>query len=89
MVKGYVVAGDKKQTGDEIVWKVRVQDETSPHNGKKLIVASVHNHIELARGLKVTFEIGCVDAPEGQPNLRAVDVRLQVPEGHKGQKELR
>ena len=76
-VKGYVVAGDKKGKGPT-VWKVRVKDEHSQHNGRKFVVASTHNDITLARGIDVTFLVGSMDGPnKGRKLLKAVDVQLQ------------
>lgn len=74
-VTGFIIANDG--TSDNPLWKVRVRDDTSAYNGKKLIVASVHDNIQLAQGLNVTFLIGTIDGEQGQ-ELRAVDVQLQV-----------
>jgi hypothetical protein len=71
--KGFVV-GQDPTSGGTTVWKVRVKDSTSPHDGEKLVVASVRNDIELAKGLNVNFLIGSVDGPKGQKVPRAVDV---------------
>ncbi len=75
--EGFVVGSDSSR-GASTVWKVRVKDRSSPHDGKKLIVASIHGGIELARGLNVNFAIGTVDDSVGDQALRAVDVRLSA-----------
>lgn len=73
--KGYVMGFDNGARGKR-TWKVRVKDPTSPHDGKKFVVASTHGNLELAQGLNVNFAIGTVDDEEGQKVERAVDVRL-------------
>ena len=73
-LKGFVLGRDTNP-GCKPRWKVRVSSE-GPHQGEKLVVASVHGGIELARGLNVDFAIGTVDGPEGQKVRRVVDVRL-------------
>lgn len=78
--KGYVVGRDNNPEGQS-VWKVRVKDADSSYNNQKLIVASVHGQLELAQGLNVNFAIGTVDDKSGQQAPRAVDVRLEVPNG--------
>lgn len=75
--KGYVIGSNPSPTSGALVWKVRVKDEDSFHNGQKFVVASTHEGITLARGLNVTFLIGSVDGEHGQPVKRAVDVRLR------------
>ncbi len=75
---GFVVGFDTPSKG-RTVWKVRVKDPTSSHDGQKLIVASVRGGLELARGLNVHFAIGTIDDPAGAKVLRAVDVCLQNP----------
>jgi hypothetical protein len=77
--KGFVVGSDQNPEGQP-VWKVRVNDAGSSYDGTKLIVASVCDGLELARGLNVNFAIGTVDDNSGQKALRAVDVRLEVPD---------
>lgn len=77
--RGFIVGSDIAGK-EQIVWKVRVKDPTSPHNNQKLIVASVRGGIELARGLNVHFAIGTMDDASGSKVLRAVDVRLEVLE---------
>ena len=79
--KGYVVGSDQNSGGHPI-WKVKVKDTKSPFNGKKLVVASVHGGLELARGLNVEFAIGTVDDQQGQKVVRAVDVRLEIPDAN-------
>ncbi len=73
--QGYVVGADPASRAT--LWKVRVKDTTSTYDGRKFIVASVHENIALARGLNVTFLIGTVDDENGTKVERAVDVRLQ------------
>ena len=75
--KGFVSASDIGSEG-RIVWKVRVKDPESPHDGQKITVASVRNGLELARGLNVHFAIGTIDDPSGRKVLRAVDVILET-----------
>jgi len=77
--KGFVIGFDGAAKA-KIVWKVRVSDSNSPYNGQKLVVASIHGGLELAKGLNVDFVIGTVDDSLGKKALRAVDVRLEVPE---------
>lgn len=77
--KGFVIGSDNAQKG-QVVWKVRVKDPTSPHDGQKLVVASVQGGMELARGLNVYFAIGTIDDPSGTKVLRAVDVCLETPD---------
>ena len=74
---GFVVGADISRSKKSI-WKVRVNDDTSPHNGKKMIVASIRGDIELAQGLNVHFEIGTLAGTGGEDQLRAVDVRLSA-----------
>lgn len=77
-IKGYVVGCDKSGTGKKVC-KVRIKDASSHLDGKKLIIASVHNDVELGQGLNVNFLIGTVDGKENMPEHRAVDVRLESP----------
>lgn len=74
--KGYVVGSDASPDRSTTTWKVRVKDPACPQNGQKLVVASTHDGITLARGLNVTFVVGTVDDPGGHKMLRAVDVQL-------------
>ena len=76
---GFVVGWDRSHGGN-YTWKVRVKDIKSPFDGRKLIVASVHDGIELAKGLNVDFANGTVDDSSGAKINRAVDVRLEVPD---------
>lgn len=76
--KGFVVGFDTA-SDKRVIWKVRVKDSASPHNEQKLVVVSVRNGLELARGLNVHFAIGTVDDPSGTKVLRAVDVCLETP----------
>lgn len=82
--KGFVVGCDQNPEGQS-VWKVRVNDADSQFNGSKLVVASVHGGLELARGLNVNFAIGTVDDKSGQEIPRAVDVRLEFPSANQPQ----
>lgn len=75
--KGFVIGCDPDPRGG-IVWKVRVSDAESSCDGKKLIVASVHDNIALAQGLNVDFIIGTVDGRKKEKELRAVDVQLEI-----------
>lgn len=77
---GFVVGSDPAPKG-QWVWKVRIKDPASPHNGQKIVVASVRNNIALARGLNVNFAIGTMDDPSGVKVLRAVDVCLETTGG--------
>ncbi len=77
--KGFVIGSSTASKG-RIVWKVRVEDPASPHNGQKLVVASIQGGLELAQGLNVDFAVGTVDGPLGTKILRAVDVRLEDPD---------
>ncbi len=77
--KGFVSASDAG-LGGRVVWKVRVKDPESPYDGQKITVASVHNGLELARGLNVHFAIGTLDDSSGKKVLRAVDVCLEAPD---------
>ncbi len=71
---GHIMAED---TADgRTIWKVRVVDEKSHFNGRKLIVASTHGGITLARGLIVDFEIGFLNDLSKTRVPRAVDVGL-------------
>lgn len=76
--KGYVVGCDRNPDGKNI-WKVKVKDRSSPFSSQKFIVASVHDQLELARGLNVNFAVGTIDDEKGQKVSRAVDVRLETP----------
>lgn len=78
--KGYVLGSDIGSEGRQ-VWKVRVKDPTSSHDGQKIVVASVRGGLELARGLNINFAIGTMDDPTGTKVLRAVDICLETPEG--------
>jgi hypothetical protein len=59
-----------------IIWKVRVVDPSCYFDGQKLVVASAHGGITLARGLIVSFEIGFLNDAGGKRVARAVDVSL-------------
>lgn len=72
---GYVVGQNKSSRGSDY-WVVRVKDPQSPYNGNKFPVASVHDDIELAQGLNVSFTIGSTDGAGGERVPKAVDVRL-------------
>ena len=75
---GFVVGFSLSQSGKKI-WAVRVKDSQSKYNKQKLTVASIHEGLELARGLNVYFVIGTVDDKEGNKVLRAVSVCLEKP----------
>ena len=77
--KGFVVGFDTSPEGRN-VWKVRVKDPSDPHDGQKLVVASVRSGLELARGLNVHFAIGTIDDSSGTKVLRAVDICLETPD---------
>jgi hypothetical protein len=77
--KGFIVGFDTSPEGRH-VWKVRVKDPGDPHDGQKLVVASVRGGLELARGLNVHFAIGTIDDSSGTKVLRAVDVCLETPD---------
>lgn len=77
--KGFVVGSDTSPKG-QTTWRVRVKDSESPHDGQKLVVASVRGGLELARGLNVHFVIGAIDDQSGTKVLRAVDVCLEIPD---------
>lgn len=81
--KGFVVGSDIAPEG-RTIWKVRVKDPMSPHDGQKLVVASVRGELTLARGLNVHFAIGTIDDPSGEKVLRAVDVYLETPDEVQG-----
>jgi len=71
-VSGFVVGHDTKEKGK--VWKVRVKDQTSVHDGKKFEVASTHPGTELSQpSTDVTFRIEPLQV-EGEFVLKAVDV---------------
>lgn len=76
---GFVLGSDRTSQG-QTVWKVRVKDPDSQYDGQKLIVASIHDGLEPARGLNVHFVIGTVDDHSGTKALRAVDVCLEATE---------
>jgi hypothetical protein len=73
-ISGFVIARDG--TTDKPVWKVRVKQPGHALDGQKLIVASAHDDIALAKGLNVNFLIGTVDNQQNASALRAVDVCL-------------
>jgi hypothetical protein len=75
-VKGYVTRFTTSSKGRLVCW-VRVKDESSQHNGKELVSASIHENLELAQGLNVNFVIGTVDDQNNQKALRAVDICLE------------
>jgi hypothetical protein len=74
-IQGYVIAGDLSKQG-KTVWKVRVNQPGSIFHKRKIIVASIHGDITLARGLNVSFILGSVNDSQGRPVLRAVDVNI-------------
>jgi hypothetical protein len=74
--RGFVVGCSQSPEGKS-VWRVRVKDTDSSFDGQKLVVASIHGGLELARGLNVNFAIGTVDDLSGGKAVRAVDLRLE------------
>lgn len=76
--RGYVI-GSGKRRDETIFWTVKVKDESDPNHGKKFVVVSVHDQLELAKGLDVNFVIGTMDDQNGQKVLRAVDVIVDGP----------
>lgn len=74
--RGFIIGSDASPEG-RTVWKVRVKDPASTHDGQKLVVVSVRGGLELARGLNVHFAIGTVDDHSGVKVARAVDVKLE------------
>ena len=73
-VSGFVVGHDEK--GTDKVWKVRVKDQASVHDGKKFEVASEHPGTELSLpSTDVTFRIEPLQV-EGEFVLKAVDVAV-------------
>jgi hypothetical protein len=76
--RGFIVGSDAAE--GRIVWKVRVKDSDSQYDGQKLVVASFHDGLHLARGLNVNFAVGTVDDTSGKKVLRAVDVRIENPD---------
>ncbi len=77
--KGFIIGFDSVAEGRSI-WKVRVKDPASSHDGQKLVVASVRGGLELARGLNIHFVVGTIDDSSGTKVLRAVDVCLETPD---------
>lgn len=75
--RGYITGSDPNPQG-QTVWRARVKDPASSRDGQKLVVASVREGLELARGLNVHFAIGTVDDQSGAKVPRAVDVTLEV-----------
>ena len=78
--RGFVIGSDPGPKGQS-VWKVRVKDPESAYDGEKFVVASVHDEMQLARGLNVNFVIGTVDDSSGTKTPRAIDVRVEEPVG--------
>jgi hypothetical protein len=74
-VSGYV-SGSYQTPDRRTVWSVVVKDSESKYNGQRLVVASVHGGLVLARGLNVHFAIGTVDDASRTKVPRAVDVNL-------------
>ena len=73
-ITGFVVGSDEHPKDHKKIWKVRINQRGHPCNGKKLVVASTHNDIELADGVLVNFLIGFF-GPDGKQQ-KAVDVML-------------
>jgi hypothetical protein len=86
--RGFVVGSDTSPKGQS-TWKVRVKDSESRHDGQKLVVASVRDGLELARGLNVHFAVGTIDDQSGTKILRAVDVCLENPEDGQTQNHVK
>lgn len=86
--RGFIIGSDTAPEG-RTIWKARVKDQASPHDGQKLVVASVRGGLELARGLNIHFAIGTVDDLTGTKVLRAVDVCLETPEEDHGQPNVK
>ena len=71
-IMGFVVGQDKAENG-RIIWKVRVKQEGHPLNNQRLVVLSVHENVQLATALDVTFLIASIkDDPV------AADVKLKL-----------
>ncbi len=71
---GFIVGSTRK--GEIDYWTVRVKDDSSEFNGRKFEVLSVHDSVQLGRGLNITFLVGSVDSREQERILKAVDVRI-------------
>ncbi len=72
-LQGFVVGSDR--VGNDTVWKVRVNDENNKLHRRKFEVASVHEDIQLAKGLEVEFLLGNF-LKDGHSVQKAVDVTL-------------
>jgi hypothetical protein len=73
-IRGFVVGFDTHDESEKRIWKVRVNQRGHPSDGRKFVVASTHQNIELAEGLEVAFMIG--DFGPGGKDQKAVDVML-------------
>ena len=77
---GFVIGSRETMSDTEerkVVWRVRVKDRSSCHDGSSLIVASTHDGVSLAQGLNVNFIIGSMDNRNQKKEMRAVDVRIE------------
>jgi len=73
-VQGFVVGYDK--VANELLWTVKVRDQSSAHNDQKFLVASLHPGTMITRpGTDVTFRVQPFGTEQEQV-LRAVDVSL-------------
>lgn len=73
-VTGYVVGYD--EVGGEVLWKVKVKDSSSVHNGKKFVVHSLHPGTMLSKpSVDVTFKVAPIQVGQEQ-TLKAVDVAI-------------
>jgi hypothetical protein len=73
-VTGYVVGYD--EVGGEALWKLKVKDSSSVHNGKKFVVHSLHPGTMLSKpSVDVTFKVAPIQVGQEQ-TLKAVDVAI-------------
>lgn len=73
-IKGYVIGYDV--VGGELLWRVKVKDSSSIHDGKKFVVHSLHPGTMLSRpSVDVSFRVEPVQVGQEQ-NLKAVDVAV-------------
>ena len=80
-VKGYVVGYDNKR--GELLWKVKVKDPGSFHDGKKFEVVSLHPGTMITKqSVDVTFRVRefNIGRIEQEMVLKAVDVSLGLNE---------
>lgn len=74
-VKGYVVGYDEAQ--GELLWKVKVKDPASVHDGQKFVVHSTMGPTLTRPSADVSFRIEPIQVGTEQV-LKAVDVRLST-----------